>query len=118
MHSFVNPKYNNLIQVGGYKGGQTHQGPINTRSRNTNKQGGVGGHFGMRQGEVYKETMVYALDGIEAILGNTFLNINCVDVLKGGLKFKIITRLTNKFVNLEVECQANLIKVGIHLVSL
>jgi hypothetical protein len=62
--------------------------------------------------------MVYALDGTETILGNTFLNINRVDVLKGGLKFKIITRLTNKFVNLEVECQANLIKVGIHLVSL
>jgi hypothetical protein len=53
MHPFVNPKCSYVTQVGGYKNGQTHQGPINTISCNTDKQGGVGGHFGMWQYEVY-----------------------------------------------------------------
>jgi hypothetical protein len=46
--------------------------------------------------------IVCTLDGIEAILKNTFLNVYCVDVLKGGSKLKVIARLTNKFVSLKV----------------
>jgi hypothetical protein len=34
-----------------------------------------------------KNFMVYALDGMEAILRNTFLDTYLVDVLKGGSKF-------------------------------
>jgi hypothetical protein len=34
-----------------------------------------------------KKFMVYALDGMETILRNTFLDTYLVDVLKGGSKF-------------------------------
>ncbi len=73
-HAFLcEPKCGNAIRVGSYKCGQTHHGPISTRSHNTNKWGGVGGHFGMQQGEIYKKNfMVCALDNIKTILGNIF----------------------------------------------
>ncbi len=50
-----------------------------------------------------KNFMICTLDGIKAILRNTFLNIYCVDVLRGGLKLRVIVKLANKSVNLEVE---------------
>jgi hypothetical protein len=62
--------------------------------------------------------MVCALDGIGAILGNTFLNIYRVNVLKRGSKLKVITRLTNRYVSLKVEYQTNLAKVSIQVISL
>jgi hypothetical protein len=62
--------------------------------------------------------MVYNLDGIDAILGNTFLNASRVNVLKGGLKLKVNTKLANRFVNLKVKYQVSLAKIGIHLISL
>jgi hypothetical protein len=65
-----------------------------------------------------KNFMVYALDGIEAILGNTFLDIYRVNVLGRGSKLIVIIRLANRYVNLEVEYRTSLIKVGIHLISL
>jgi hypothetical protein len=37
---------------------------------------------------------------------------------KRKLEVKIIIRLANRFINLKIECQANLTKVSIHLVSL
>jgi len=46
--------------------------------------------------------IVCALDGIEAILKNTFSDIYYVDVLKGGSKLSIIARLTNMSVSLKV----------------
>ncbi len=55
---------------------------------------------------------------VEAILGNTFLNAYCVDVLRGGSKLTVIVRLVDKSICLEVEYKASLFKVGIHLVSL
>jgi len=61
---------------------------------------------------------VCALDGMEAILVNTFLDVHCVDVLENGFKLNVITRLTNRSISLEIEYQASLAKVGIHLVSL
>ncbi len=63
-----------------------------------------------------KNFIVYTLDGIEAILGNTFLHIYHVDVLRKGFKLRVIVRLVE--VSLEVEYQVNLAKVHIHLVSL
>jgi len=50
-----------------------------------------------------KNVMVYTFDGIEAILGNTFLDVYHVDVLKGGYKLRIITGLANRFVKSKVE---------------
>jgi hypothetical protein len=47
--------------------------------------------------------IVYTLDGIETILKNTFLDVYCVNVLKGGSKLRVIARLTNRFVSLKVE---------------
>jgi len=47
--------------------------------------------------------MVCALDNIKAILGNIFLNTHRVNVLKKGSKLKVIIRLANRSVNLEVE---------------
>jgi len=46
--------------------------------------------------------IVCALDGNEAILNNTFSDVYCVDVLKGGSKLKVITKLTNRSVSLKV----------------
>jgi hypothetical protein len=59
-----------------------------------------------------KNFTICTLDGIEAILGNTFLDIYHVHVLKGGSKLIVITRLTNRSVGLKVEYQTNLTKVG------
>ncbi len=54
-HSFCEPKCNNATQMGGHKGGQAHQGLIGTWNHNIDKQGCVGGCFGMRQCEVHGE---------------------------------------------------------------
>jgi hypothetical protein len=62
--------------------------------------------------------MVCTLDGIEAILGNTFVDVYHVNVLRGCFKLRVIATLTNKFINLEMEYQVSLAKVSIHLVSL
>ncbi len=50
-----------------------------------------------------KNFTVCTLDGIEAILGNTFLTIYHVDVVKGGSKLRVIAKLANRSINLEVE---------------
>jgi hypothetical protein len=47
--------------------------------------------------------IVCALDGMEAILGHTFLDVYHVDVLRGGSKLTIIIRLANRSISLEVE---------------
>jgi hypothetical protein len=65
-----------------------------------------------------KNFIVYVLDGIKAILRNTFIHVYSVDVLRKGFKLKVIVKLVDRFVCLEVEYQGNLTKVGIHLVSL
>ncbi len=65
-----------------------------------------------------KNFTVYALDGIETILRNPFLDVYHVDILKGGLKLKVITRIVDRSINLKVKYHVSLAKVGIHLVSL
>ncbi len=72
----------------------------------------------MQQNKIFERFMVCMLDGIEVILGNTFLNAYHIDVLKGISKFKIIIRLVDKLVSLKVEYQTSLVKISIHLVSL
>jgi hypothetical protein len=62
--------------------------------------------------------MVCVLDGIEAIIENNFLDIYCVNVLRGDSKLKVVARLIDRSISLEVEYQASLTKVVIHLVSL
>jgi hypothetical protein len=62
--------------------------------------------------KLIKNFMICALDGIKAILGNIFLNVYYVHVLRRGFKLRIITRLTNRFVGLKVEYQDNLTKVS------
>jgi hypothetical protein len=47
--------------------------------------------------------IVYALDGIDAILGNIFLDAYRVNVLRGVSNLRIIAKLKDMFVNLEVE---------------
>jgi hypothetical protein len=46
--------------------------------------------------------IVCALNGIEAILNNTFSDVYCADVLKGGSKLRVIARLINMSVSLKV----------------
>jgi hypothetical protein len=55
---------------------------------------------------------ICALDGIKTILGNTFLDVYCVHILRSGFKLRIIVRLANRFVGLKVEYQDNLTKVS------
>jgi hypothetical protein len=47
--------------------------------------------------------MIYIFDSIEAIVGNTFLDLYHVDVLKGSLKWIIIVRLVYRSIGLEIE---------------
>ncbi len=47
--------------------------------------------------------MICTLAGMEAILGNIFLDAYCVDVLRSGFKLKVIVRLANRSISLEVE---------------
>jgi hypothetical protein len=61
---------------------------------------------------------ICALNRMEAILGNTFLDAYHVDVLRGGFKLKVFAKLANRSINLEVEYHTSLVKVSIHLVSL
>ncbi len=46
---------------------------------------------------------VCALDGIEAILGNTFLDVYHVDVLERGSKLRVIARLVDRSISLKVK---------------
>lgn len=46
-----------------------------------------------------KNFTIYALDGIETILKNPFLDVYHVDILKGGLKLKVITRILDRSIN-------------------
>jgi hypothetical protein len=48
------------------------------------------------------------LDNFDAILNITFIDSNWMDVLRGGCKLKVITRLIDKLVSLNIEYQANL----------
>jgi hypothetical protein len=50
-----------------------------------------------------KNFIICALNGMEAILKNIFLDVYYVDVLRGGFKFKIIVRPANRFISLEIE---------------
>jgi hypothetical protein len=59
-----------------------------------------------------KNFTICTLNGIGAILGNTFLDVYHVHVLKGGFKLKVIARLANRSIGLKVEYQVNLTKVG------
>jgi hypothetical protein len=47
--------------------------------------------------------IVYVLDGIDAILRNTFLDVYRVNVLRGVSNLRIIAKLKDRFVSLEVE---------------
>lgn len=62
--------------------------------------------------------IVCTLDGIEAVLRNTFVDVYHLNVLWRGFKLRVIAILTNKSINLEMEYQVSLAKVNIHLVSL
>ncbi len=82
-HAFVcEPKCGKMNQMGGHKSGQTDQGSLSTRSCDTNKRGGVGGCLECSKAKFADNSMVCALDGMEAILGNTFLDVYRIDVLR------------------------------------
>jgi hypothetical protein len=98
--------------MGGHKGGQTHQGHLTQRTMTLANKVVLGAILECDKAKFTKKFTICTLDGIEAILGNTFLDVYCVHVLKGRFKLKVIARLTNRFVGLKVEYQVNLTKVG------
>ncbi len=59
---------------------------------------------------------IVALNGFDTILSNNFLNAYHIDILRDGFKLKVITRLANKLVGLEVDYQSSLLAVRINLV--
>jgi hypothetical protein len=63
----------------------------------------LGGVLECGKTKFVKKFVVCTLDGIEAILGNTFLDVNRVDVLEGGSKLIVIVRLGDRFISLKVE---------------
>ncbi len=68
----------------------------------TNKVG-LGSILECGKAKFTENFMICALDGIGAILGNTFLKVYCIDVLKGGLKLRVITKLTYRSIIFKVE---------------
>ncbi len=55
-------------------------------------------------GAKFKEDfMIIALDGFDTILGNIFLDAYRIDILKDGSKLKVIAKLANKLISLEVD---------------
>jgi len=68
--------------------------------------------------EFKEDLMIITLNGFDAILGNTFLDVYCIDILRGGSKLKVITRLVDKSISLEVDYQSSLLVVGINLISM
>jgi hypothetical protein len=55
-------------------------------------------------GAKFKEdSMIIALNGFDTILGNIFLDAYRIDILKDGYKFKVIAKLANKLISLEVD---------------
>jgi hypothetical protein len=101
MHSFVNPSVEARFGWVATKVVKAHQGLIGTKSHKIGKRGGVGGHFEMRQNKFVENFTIYALDGIEAILGNTFLYTYHVNVSREGSKLRIIARLVDKSISLK-----------------
>jgi hypothetical protein len=55
-------------------------------------------------GAKFKEDFpIVALDGFDAILSNIFLDVYFINILRYGSKLRVITRLANKLVSLEVD---------------
>jgi hypothetical protein len=75
--------------MGSHKGGQTHQGLVNTKNCDTSKQGVLGAILEYGKAKFTKNFIVYTLDGIEAILRNTFLHVYCVDILRKSFKLRV-----------------------------
>ncbi len=72
----------------------------------------LGGILECNKAKFTKNFTICALDGIEGILGNTFLDVYRVHVLRGGFKLRVISRLANRFVGLKGKYQASLTKLG------
>jgi hypothetical protein len=61
------------------------------------------------------ENNLTMLKNFKAILSNTFLNYK-VDILRNNSKLRIVVRLIDKLINLNVEYQVSLILIDIYLV--
>jgi hypothetical protein len=85
-----------------HKGGETHQGVNNTTWHKTTTWNNVEGVkcVGI---ELKNNFTMYELDDFKAILSNSFLNFYKVDILKSNYKMKVIMRLVDELVNLNVE---------------
>jgi hypothetical protein len=46
--------------------------------------------------QLKEDFIIGTLDGFDAILSNIFLNVYQIDILKGGSKLKVITKLNDK----------------------
>jgi hypothetical protein len=53
--------------------------------------------------ELKNNFTMYELDDFKAILSNSFLNFYKIDILKSNYKMKVIMRLVDELVNLNVE---------------
>jgi hypothetical protein len=50
----------------------------------------------------FKENfMIIASNGFDTILNNIYLDVYCMNILKGGFKLRIIAKLVNKSINLD-----------------
>ncbi len=58
------------------------------------------------------------LNKFDVILGNTFLDVYKVDILHIGNKLKVHAKVGCKLVNLDLEYNLTLAKVGVNLVAL
>jgi len=54
------------------------------------------------------------LDKFDVILGNTFLNVYKVNILHNGSKLRVHAKVGFKFVNLDLEYNVALTKVGVN----
>lgn len=102
-HTFVHKtKFGWVVRMDYHKGGETHQGVNNTTWHKTTTWNNVEGVKCARI-ELKNNFTMYELDDFKAILSNSFLNFYKVDILKSNYKMKVIMRLVDELVNLNVE---------------
>jgi hypothetical protein len=85
-----------------HEGGETHQGVSNTRWHKTTTWNNVGGVECVGVEFKINFTMCELVD-FKAILNNIFLDFYKVDILKRNFKLKVIVRVVDELINLNVE---------------
>jgi hypothetical protein len=98
-----------MITMDHKKGGETHQDATSIRQHIVNTWNNVG----CKTKICWIEVWIF-FNNVES---NTFLNYKVV-ILRNNFKLRVVIRLIDKSINLNVEYQVSLVLIGIYLVYL